>query len=242
MRIVGRLGVVAACVAVLGCGSGPTAPGEGQLGVLFIGNSLTASHDMPGMLGRLLAGSGVDAHIETVLFPNFALPDHWSEGSARQALALGGWDVVVLQQGPSATEGRPYLLEYTEIFAKEIRGVGARPALLMVWPSALRPFDFAGVSDSYRTAAELVDGLLFPVGEAWLEAWEDESALPLYGPDGFHPSLAGSYLAALVIFQQLAGVDPRTLTDAGDGTELPQEVVAILRQAAARANAAHARP
>ena len=54
-----------------------------------------------------------------------------------------------MQQGPSATEGRPSLLEYAEFFADEIRAVGAEPALYMVWPSQARSFDFEGVSDSY---------------------------------------------------------------------------------------------
>ena len=32
----------------------------------------------------------------------FALEDHWAEGSALEALRAGGWDAVVLQQGPSS--------------------------------------------------------------------------------------------------------------------------------------------
>lgn len=233
-------GVLFLCV--LGCNGGPTAPEEGELGVLFIGNSLTVWNDMPDVLAHLLEESEVQAHVETVAFPNFGLPDHYLEGSSRDAIALGGWDVVVLQQGPSATEGRPYLLEYTEIFAEEIRAEGARPALFMVWPSSGRFFDFAGVSDSYRTAAELVDGLLFPVGEAWLDAWNLDDDLPLYGPDGFHPSEAGSYLAALVIYEQLTGMDPRVLPPDAGGVSLSESRVEILQQAAATANREHARP
>ncbi len=116
----------------------------------------------------------------------------------------------------------------------------------MVWPAEARFHDFAGVSDSYATAAELVDGLLFPVGEAWLEAWELDPRIELYGPDRFHPSLEGTYLAALVMYEQLAGRDPRDLPPAvpsgPEWVHLPADEAATLQDAAVRANAAHARP
>ena len=77
--------------------------------------------------------------------------------------------------------------------------------MLAVWPSAARRGDFDRVAESYRGAADLIGGDLFPVGEAWRAAWARDPALPLYGPDGFHPSPLGSYLAALVIFEALTG-------------------------------------
>jgi hypothetical protein len=148
--------------------------------------------------------------------------------------------VVILQQGPSATEGRPSLLEYSDRFAEEIGLVGARTALYMVWPDRSRFFDFDGVSDSYRTAAQSVGGLLFPVAEAWRSAWARDADLNLYGPDGFHPSLLGSYLAALVMYEQIANQDPRDLpaeipTPSGP-VAISQEVATALQEAAVEAN------
>ena len=40
----------------------------------------------------------------------------------------------------------------------------------MVWPSVDRMRDFAGTIGAYREAASAVDGILLPVGEAWLRA------------------------------------------------------------------------
>ena len=85
---------------------------------------------------------------------DFGLQDHWVSTTTRKAIDAEHWDVVVLQQGPSATEGRPSLLEFSQIFAAEIRKTGGQPALYMVWPSAQRLKDFPGVADSYRTAAK----------------------------------------------------------------------------------------
>lgn len=238
----------------LGCGSSPTGAGpsnpppEADLAILFVGNSLTYVNDLPGMVQRLLQDHGEvgDVGIGTAAFPNFGLEDHWTQGPARAAIASGQWDVVVIQQGPSATEGRPSLLEYSQRFADEVDAAGGRLALYMVWPASSRSFDFDGVSDSYRTAADQTGGLLFPAGEAWRAAWGLDPALDLYGSDGFHPSLLGTHLAALVIYQQLSGKDPRFLpaeipTSSGP-LGLPLELSDILHDAAVAANEQFARP
>lgn len=211
----GLLGMacLAACAASTG-GAQPEAREPG-LRVLFIGNSLTAANDLPAIVDALLDSAEVGpATIASVAYPNFGLEDHWLHGAARRALDEQDWDLVVLQQGPSATEGRPSLLEFSERFAQEIRAHGARPALFTVWPARARLFDLEGVVESYRMAAERVGGLLLPVGEAWRLAWKADSSLALYGPDGFHPSPEGSYLAALVMFGRFTGRSPVGLPSA----------------------------
>ena len=50
-----------------------------------------------------------------------------------------------------------------------------------------------------------------PAGDAWLAAWRRDPDLRLYGPDGFHPTVLGSYLAALVIYGGLANAPPAGL-------------------------------
>ncbi len=237
--------VILFATALPACGgdgpAGPPGPGEDQLAILFIGNSLTYRNDLPDLVYYLLDDlQEEEIYIESVAFPNFGLPDHWEQGTALDRIDRGGWDIVVLQQGPSATEGRPYLLEYSELFAEEIRAVGAEPALFMVWPAESRFFDFDGVSDSYATAAELVNGFLFPAGEGWRAGWERDAELPFYELDGFHPSILGSYMAALVIAQQITGGDLTTLDPvikSPTGTlQLGQALADLLHEAAHDAN------
>lgn len=217
-------------------------PPDADFAVLFVGNSLTYTNDLRGMVENLLESYGKlgSVYTEAVTLPNFGLQDHWSDGTARARIAAGGWDLVVVQQGPSATEGRPSLIEYSRRFAAEVERAGGRLAVYMVWPSATRAFDFDGVSQSHRTAAEQAGGLLFPAGEAWRSAWARDPDLALYGPDGFHPSPLGTYLAALVIYQQMSGLDPSHLppgliTPAGT-VPLPEATSRILHEAAAEAN------
>lgn len=126
-----------------------------------------------------------------------------------EAIRAADWDVVVLQQGPSSLAlNKLHLREWSEEFNTVIREQGARPALYMVWPEATQPATFNAVSDAYTKAAEAVDGMLFPVGEAWRAAWSRDPNLELYWNDGFHPSELGSALGALVIFQQLFHESP----------------------------------
>lgn len=219
----------------------PPPGADGSLRVLFIGNSLTYFNDLPGMLRELLRHEGLDVVTGALAEPDFGLEDHWTRQSTHDRIAEG-WDVVVMQQGPSATEGRPSLLEFAERFAGPIREAGGIPALYMVWPAEARSFDVQGVSNSYAAAADRVGGLLFPVGEAWLDARELDEDIALYGGDRFHPSPLGSYLAALVMYEQLTGADARELTSSIPGLSgVSADDLNTLRQAAHRANTDHRR-
>lgn len=206
-------------VLLLGFAIGALQPAPTR--ILFIGNSLTYANDLPGMVCGLARAAGRPAVCESVAKPDYGLEEHWNEKSVQRVIARG-WDIVVLQQGPSALpESRRLLLQYTRRFDQEIRKAGARTALYMVWPSRARRGDFPGVSQSYAAAAAEVQGLLLPAGDAWRAAWEADARLPLYGPDGFHPTPSGTYLAALVAYQEIFGEPPplgpapEAVTDAG---------------------------
>ena len=228
-----RSAAIAAIVVILAA-CGPARPAERPLRVLFVGNSLTYVNDLPGVVEDLAkAARARRLDCETVAYPDYSLEDHWKQGAARRLIADGGWDVVVLQQGPSASEeGRASLLEYTRRFAEEIRRRKARPALYMVWPASSRAGDFDRSSESYRMAADENDAMLFAAGEAWRAAWRRDAALGLYGEDGLHPSPTGTYLAALVVYARLSGHPPSGLPAP---PEMSQERAALLQAAAAEA-------
>jgi hypothetical protein len=73
----------------------------------------------------------------------------------------------------------------------------------MIWPSSARTFDFDDVHESYRLAAVDVRGVFIPAGDAWREVWRRNPRAVLYGPDGFHPTPFGSYVAAAMMFEAL---------------------------------------
>jgi hypothetical protein len=129
--------------------------------------------------------------------PDFALIDHWTTGDGRRSIAAG-YDVVVLQQGPSSVEvNRDTLRLAARLFSPVIRAAGGLPALLSVWPTSDRLVDFDRATESYRLAAQDVQGMHIPGGETWRAAWRRDSRLQLYAADGLHPSALGSYAVAL---------------------------------------------
>ncbi len=229
------------CLSVIlsatGCGAQTGPEPEfppGTTRVLFIGNSLTYTNDLPRMLSALaeLAGGPVIG-TASATFPDFGLEDHWQRGTARDLLARHKWDFVVMQQGPSSLpESQVNLRQWTEQFGPPIRTAGAEPVLYMVWPTSQRRGDFPGVRTSYRNAAAAVSGLFAPAGDAWLAAWEEAPNRALYGPDGFHPGVDGTYLAAIVLLERIAGIDPLTLPATIPGSTLDQATIRLLQRAA----------
>jgi hypothetical protein len=186
------------------------AQGQGKpTRILFVGNSLTSVTDIPGRVAALARALGREAQVETVAFNGYSLMDHVHDGRALAAIRRGGWDLVVLQQGTSArADSREELIEGARRLAGPIREAGARPALYMVWPLSDRQHEFPGAIESYRAAAQSVDGLLLPVGEAWLRALSKDKRLRLYG-DAIHPSSVGSDLAVLTIYLSIFPAGPQ---------------------------------
>jgi hypothetical protein len=190
--------------------------------VLFIGNSLTEANDVAGMIRAMALVTDLDWEVQVRLTGGAGLEQHWERGFAQADIRSGHWDAVVLQQGPSSRpESRTNLRQWTAVFDTLVRESGGRSALYMVWPELSRSESFDRVRDSYALAARDVSGWFLPVGETWRAAWRDDPSLPLYAADDFHPTVAGSYAAALTIFAGLsgrspldlpapAGVDPRT--------------------------------
>ena len=105
-------------------------------------------------------------------------------------------------------ESQVNLREWATRIAADARARGTRPALFTVWPESYRFAVFPDVLASYRNAARAARAELFPAGAAWRAAWRRDPKLPLYGPDGFHPSRLGSYLAAVVIYAGLVKAPP----------------------------------
>ena len=213
-----------------GLGAGAQPRDVQQLRVLFIGNSLTAANDLPAVVASF--GHGTIAY-RTVAPGGVSLEDHWSSTGAREALDDGRWDFVVLQQGPSTLpESAANLKEWTARWAEAIRARGATPALYEVWPDSSYCIRrcFPPLVASYRGAARAARATFLPAGEAWQAAWRRNARLPLYGPDGFHPSQLGTTLAALVIYARLTHTPPARVP-----LPYPAKTAKLLRAAAADA-------
>jgi hypothetical protein len=241
-----RIPVWLAMIAlVMGCIDSPSSLEPlpaGGIHVLFVGNSLTYVNDLPGTLATIGNIAGDTIRVAQAAGPDLALIDHWNGASnAAEQIKLGNWNYVILQQGPTSTIGvdRDTLILATRLFDPLIRAAGGKTSLYMVWPSSDRFAFFDNVRASYQLAADTVHGVFMPAGVAWLEAWKAIPSLQFYGSDGFHPSPAGTLLAALVIYERVTGHDARNLPDMSIGSgssKVDEATVRILETAAHSAN------
>ena len=215
-----RAPVLLAAAALLQCSSGratspdggaPGSPTGGGSAILFIGNSLTEANDLPRRVQDLSRDAGAPIDVSAVVFGGFSLEDHLNEGPAVARIRSRPWTVVVLQQGPSTLPGsRAALVRDATRMATEIRAVGGRPALLMVW--GLPGQRQEDVSASYRAAAEATGSVLITAGDAWQIALARDRSLRMTDTDGFHPNPLGTWLAALTVHCTLNRSLPPALT------------------------------
>lgn len=213
----------------------PVVPGA--MRVLFMGNSLTYVENMPSLVARLAIGAGLqEPTVATRAGPNYGLEDHWNEGIVQDQLQRGGYQVLVMQQGPSSlAESRADLIPWVQRWADEARRHGTRPAVYAVWTP--RGGDLDASITNYTDAATGADAALYPAGHAWREAWRTDPLLPLYSADQFHQSETGAYLVALVIAAQLfdrppadfPNLFPQTISPARDAALKEAARVAIER-------------
>ena len=177
---------------------------DGDLNILFIGNSLTFSNGLPGRVAKLASADGTDMHTDMVAKPNYALEDHIADGDIQKMIEQNQYDFVVIQQGPSSqADGRESLVTFGGMIKQLCEKAGAKLIYFMVWPSKTYYYTFDGVIENYRNGAIQNDALLAPVGEVWKNHFDQTGDFSYYGYDGFHPSQAGSEVAAAIILKTI---------------------------------------
>jgi hypothetical protein len=117
------------------------------------------------------------------------------------------------------------LLYFGELFGEAIKESGAKPYVYMTWARVYDPYMQEQITNTYRALAKSIDAEVVPVGPAWQRALELRPGLPLYDPDGSHPSPMGTYLTACVFYGVLTGDSPiglpkRIITKDADGEKL----------------------
>ena len=176
--------------------------------ILMLGNSFTYFHDMPEMLAAML-GEEVVAHTCGGAMLSEQL-DPESEMGARtlKALKEEKWDYVVLQEQSNApiTQKNVFMKSAAELCTL-IKANGAKPVMYATWAykegtDMLASMNMSyedmdrGLEDSYMQAAEENGALIAKVGAAFTAVRKNAG---LYEDDDYHPSEAGSVLAAATI-------------------------------------------
>lgn len=176
--------------------------------ILMLGNSFTYYHDMPQILSALL-GAEVVAHTRGgAALAEQLNPETEMGAKTLRALAEEKWDYVILQeQSNTPALHRAAFQRSAAALCKLIRESGATPVFYATWAYregsaklASTPYTYgemdAALTDSYVHAAETNDALIAHVGRAFTQM---RGIANLYEEDDYHPSEAGSVLAASVI-------------------------------------------
>ena len=121
------------------------------------------------------------------------------------------FDAVILQDCSQCPVNPQFERRFHETVLKDsalARRHGASTILFMTWAYADRPEMTAALAEAYTRAGNESGALVVPAGLAFEAARAKDSTVRLYQADNFHPSLAGSYLAACTVLAAVYGRSP----------------------------------
>ena len=192
--------------------------------ILFIGNSFTYFNDMPAIFDALCEASGDKMQVESITkggwyLHQYADPENEMYPAIVKA-AQQEWDYVVLQDQSFNPAGNK------EDFLSAARKLAAlfpcreKLVFYQTWAyeegsvklaSTGMSYEqlYEGLRDSYRQAAEEMNALCVPAGDAF-RLFNDQyyNKFTLYRADAFHPNLLGSYMIACTFYAVITGKTP----------------------------------
>ena len=207
--------------------------------ILFIGNSYTFSNDLPERFAELMGAGGKAVEVGQCTSGGWSLSNHLTSEETLGRIAGGDWHTVVLQEQSVVHNVEEGMYPAVRALDAKIRAAGAETVLFMTW-GRQRGLGTQGAPDfesmqaqiaaNYAGIADELGLVVAPVGIAWQEALARDPEVELWGRDGSHPSLAGTYLAASVFYAVLCGENPEGLAYTAG---LPEETARFLQRAAA---------
>ena len=221
----------------------PTPIAAAPIRVLFIGNSLTFSNDLPDMFAELAHSGGHEVEVEMLDQGGWTLADHAQSSATLEEITQGNWDFVVLQEQsklPAIPDQRnEQMYPAVRLLEEQISGSSAAAILFMTW-GYRDGLPEAGYEDYAEMQAQIQAGyleiggeletIIAPVGVAWQSAIEQKPNLNLWQMDGIHPNREGTYLAANVFYALIFQQSPAGLILSAD---LPEETAQFLQAIAA---------
>jgi hypothetical protein len=219
--------------------------------VLWLGNSYTASNNLPDLLYQLALSGGDTITYDSNTPGGYRLEDHWNSLTSQSKINQQPWDYVVLQaqsQEPALDSAfvTNWVLPYADALDSVIHlnDSCTQTIFYMTWgrkngdaqycPTHPEVCTYQGMQDQLRNRylqmAYDNDAMVAPCGEAWRDVIATTPAFDLYVADESHPSLHGSYLNACVFYASIFRTTPVGLPYYAG---LPQADALFLQQMAA---------
>ncbi len=177
--------------------------GTPMIRVLMIGDSLTYYNDLPGLLQQFTIGEATPIYVEQSTTPYASLKFHWDMGKSIERIHKGHWDYVVLQDFSRKPVTDPDdCIKYYALFNDEIKRSGAKTIIFQNWTRRDMEKDYGTMKITYDKIQALTRGHIAPIGAAWRQCATSRPDIRLLIDDR-HPTNAGSYLAACVLYDVL---------------------------------------
>ena len=176
--------------------------------ILFIGNSFTFFN---GGVDAAVRGFAPSIQVKQLAQGGYSLQDHWDAGEAVKTIRAEKWNYVVLQdQSQRPVIARNKFVAYAAKFNSEVQSAGGKTILFMTWerPDSVQyGVTTKNLSNAYYAAGNQLGAEVAPVGLAFAAALQERPGLALNIQDG-HPTPAGTYLAACVVYATIFDKTP----------------------------------
>ena len=142
-------------------------------------------------------------NVKDYLTPNKAM-DPYAKSSPM-------FDVVILQaqsSEPIDEKRKKNFQKYVKEHVQSVKAAGSVPVLVSTWSKQNRPQDTRALADETTKAANENNTLVIPVGLAFAESLRLRPDLAMHQADKSHPTAAGSYLYAAMLYSVLFRKSP----------------------------------
>lgn len=211
---------------------------QDSISVLFVGNSYTYVNDLPNVFKQLTSSLGDEATVDSKTNGGYTFQNHLVDPLTMTKIHAKPWDYVVIQgqsQEPSFpfdqvnTQTLPPAVSLADsVYANSFCG---QAMYFMTWGRQVGDPQWDSINTFYKMnnrlrnayvrIADSANASVAPVGIAWKYIIDNHPTINLYSPDGSHPSLEGTYLAACTFYASVyrknstgatytAGLDPTT--------------------------------
>lgn len=203
-----------------------------QPSVLFLGNSMTFYNDLPTVFTQLSQSGGFMPDVYELTEGSYRLEyfaDREDEVGSQvyDALENYTWDYVILQeQSGIATMGEDVMYPAARTLDTMIRKAQGETVFLMTWAykdgisidflpglkyKESRAEMQTKIAGHYIKIAKELDAMLAPAGIAFMRCSSQFPEIELWDEDENHPSPAGTYLSACVLYKVLYNQSPEGL-------------------------------
>ncbi len=187
---------------------------DADMNILYLGNSHTGFHDLPGAIEKLLRFRKPERTIGTHMVMISHLEDAFHNSHVMQVIDSRPWNCVVLQAQKVSMSGKFIYSNQEGIeIARRVRERGAKVFFFSEWAREGVEGERERTERIYAEMSDASGATLIPVGQVWERVHSETPELRLHADDGNHQSGLGALLTAITIASHIEDVDSKEWTN-----------------------------